>query len=177
MREAILEHFKRYDRDRHLNQLCSDDLELIRRWSFDKNLTADYANYLTVQGWNDLKYMAIDFQRSFQDLIEPRYSKEKFRFGYSDTQRTEASYKAFVEGLFGPGADGIIDTRPETNHSILLRPYELCKEYANQEEKAKDKDSEYYKFTQSDIYKKTVEEISIRLGYKYTMNEKQIDTM
>ena len=160
-----------------MNQLCSDDLEQLKQWRFDQNLTSAYAEYLTLQGWNDLKYMAIDYQRTFQNLIEPSYSKEKFKFGFTDTQRTEASYKAFVEGLFGSGAEGIINTKPETNQSILLRPYETCEEFKKQEEKAKDKDSEYVKFQQSDVFKKTAEEISTRLGYKYTLNPKQIDTM
>jgi multiple inositol-polyphosphate phosphatase / 2,3-bisphosphoglycerate 3-phosphatase len=149
----------------------------LKKWRFDNNLTASYANDLTVQGWNDLKYMAIDYQRTFQDLIESRYSREKFRFGFTDTQRTEASYKAFVEGLFGPGAEGTINARPENNNSILLRPYELCPEFEKQEDRAKDKDSEYYKFQQTNVYKKAKEEISIRLGYKYTLNDKQIDTI
>lgn len=121
--------------------------------------------------------MAIDYQRVFQNLIEPRYSQEKFRFGYTDTQRTEASYKAFIEGLFGPGADGIVSTKPESNNSILLRPYERCGEFVKNEEKAKDNNSEYFKFEQSDIFKKTSEEISTRLGFKYTLNPKQIDTI
>lgn len=132
---------------------------------------------MSVQGWNDLKYMAIDYQRTFQNLIEPRYTKDKFKFGYTDTQRTEASYKAFIEGLFGSGAEGIVNTKPESNHSILLRPYETCPEFEKQSDKAKDKDSEYMKFLESEIYKKTAEEISIRLGYKYTLNTKQIDAM
>lgn len=140
-------------------------------------MTADFENYLTVQGWNDLKYMAIDYQRSFQNLIETRYSKEKFKFGFTNTQRTEASYKAFVEGLFGPGADGIINAKPETNQSILLRPYDSCEEFNKQADRAKDVNSEYNKFQQSAVFKKAAEEISIRLGYKYTLNAKQIDAM
>lgn len=149
----------------------------MKRWRFDQNLTADFENYLTVQGWNDLKYMAIDYQRTFQHLIESKYTREKFRFGFTDTQRTEASYKAFVEGLFGPGADGIINARAETNQSVLLRPYEVCPEFEKQEEKAKDKDSEYVKFQSSSLFKKMSEDMSVRLGYKYTLNPKQIDTM
>lgn len=158
-----------------MNQLCSDDLEQLKKWRFDQNLTADYANFLTVQGWNDMKYMAIDYQRSFQNLIETRYSKESFKFGFTDTQRTEASYKGFVEGLFGPNADEIINTRPEGNNSILLRPYETCAEFEKREDKAKDENSEYFKFQQTDVYKKTLEEVSIRLAYKYTLNSKQVD--
>lgn len=121
--------------------------------------------------------MAIAYQRVFQDLIETRYSKEKFRFGFSDTQRTEASYKAFIEGLFGPNADGIVSTQAENNSSILLRPYEKCGKYLEQEKKAKDNSSEFFKFQQTDVFKKTSEEISTRLGFKYTLNPKQIDTI
>lgn len=78
--------------------MCSEDLEQLKNWRIDRNLTADYQNFLTVQGWNDMKYMAIDYQRTLQNVIETRYSKEKFRFGFTDTQRAEASYKAFTEG-------------------------------------------------------------------------------
>ena len=98
VRDGIIENLKRHDRDRHLNQLCNEDLENLKNWRLDNNLTSAYGNFLTVQGWNDMKYMAIDYQRTFQNVIETRYSKEKFRFGYTDTQRGEASYKAFVEG-------------------------------------------------------------------------------
>lgn len=129
-----------------------------------------------MQGWNDLKYIAIDYQRTFNNVIDSRYSPDKFKFGYTNTQRTQASYKAFIEGLFGPNADAIVRTAPETNQSILLRPYELCPEFEAQGERAKDKDSEHYKFQQTDTYKKTAEQISTRLGYKYTLNSKQIDT-
>lgn len=160
-----------------MNQLCSDDLEQLKKWRFDQNLTADYADHLTVQGWNDLKYMAIDYQRTFQKLIDTRYSAETFKFGYTDTQRTEASFKAFAEGLFGPGSERDINVRPEANQSILLRPYESCAEFEKQGDRAKDVNSEHYKFMQTDVYKKMLEEISIRLGYKYTLNSKQVDTM
>lgn len=124
-----------------------------------------------------MKYLGLDYQKTFQTLIEPRYSQEKFKFGYTSTQRTEASYKAFVEGLFGPNADGIIHTQPENNQSILLRPYDSCKEFEKNGDRAKDKESEWFKFQQTNTYKKMAEELSIRLGYKYTLQSKQIDSM
>ena len=158
-----------------MNQLCSDDLEHLKQWRFDQNLTADFADFLTVQGWNDLKYMAIDFQRTFQTLIEPRYSRDKFKFAFTDTQRTEGSYKAFIEGLFGPGADRVVNPEPEQVN--LLRPYEKCPEFEMQGERAKDNSSEYFKFTQTITYKRMLEEVSIRLGYKYTINSKQVDSI
>ncbi|XP_070500459.1 multiple inositol polyphosphate phosphatase 1-like [Chironomus tepperi] len=175
VRDGIVENLKRHDRDRHLNQLCNEDLENLKNWRLDTNLTSMYGNFLTVQGWNDMKYMAIDYQRTFQNVIETRYSKEKFRFGYTDTQRGEASYKAFVEGLFGPEAYKLIDTKPELNSSLFLRPYDSCGKWEEQEDKVKNQNSEYFKFQQSDVFKKMLEEVSIRLGYKYTLTPKNID--
>lgn len=124
-----------------------------------------------------MKFLGLDYQRTFQNLIDSHYSRDKFKFGYTDTQRTEASYKAFVEGLFGPAADSIIETSPETNQSILLRAYDKCPEFEKQSEKAKGPNSEFDKFQQSEIYKKMALEVSSRLGYKYPLNPKQIDTM
>lgn len=121
--------------------------------------------------------MAIDYQRTFQNVIDHKYSKEKFRFTYSDTQRTYASYKGFVEGLFGPGADTFISATAETNQSILLRPYENCEVSAINEERAKAPDSEYEKFQDTIDFKRMAEEVSQRLGFKYTLKPKQIDLM
>jgi multiple inositol-polyphosphate phosphatase / 2,3-bisphosphoglycerate 3-phosphatase len=75
-------------------------LEELKEWTFDKNLTTQYENFLTVpSGWNELKFLALDYQRTFQNVLETRYSKEKYKFGFTNAQRTKASYKAFVEGL------------------------------------------------------------------------------
>lgn len=147
----------------------------MKNWRIDYNLTSAYANYLTVQGWNDLKYMAIDYQRTFQKVIETQYSQEKFRFGYTNTQRTEASFKAFFEGLFGPNQ--MLDIQPETNKSILLNPYDSCNKWLEQENTATDEKSEYFKFQQTDIFKQTLQEISTRLGFKYVLNSNQVDTI
>jgi multiple inositol-polyphosphate phosphatase / 2,3-bisphosphoglycerate 3-phosphatase len=152
-------------------------LEILKRWKFDTNLTSQFANYLTVQGWNDLKYMAIDYQKTFQNVIDHDYRRDKFRFAHSDTQRTYASFKAFAEGLFGPGADRYIDVNVGINSSFLLRPYENCPEFEHNEEQAKAPDSEHEKFKDTEIYRKTAEEISSRLGFKYILNPNQIQLM
>ena len=46
-----------------------------------------------------------------------------------------------------------------------------------QEDSAQDKNSEYFKFQQTGIFKQMLEEVSARLGFKYTLNVNQIDTM
>lgn len=61
------------------------------------------------KGWNELKNIAKDDRNAFPHLMGNTYSPEKFLFAHTDYQRTEASYKALVEGLFGDGACNRID--------------------------------------------------------------------
>lgn len=78
VRDQIIESFQRRDRDRHLSQLCGEDLELLKRWNWNQNITDSFSNFLTVQGWNDLKYMALDYQRTFQRVLETTYTKRNY---------------------------------------------------------------------------------------------------
>lgn len=74
------------------------------------------------QGWNDLKFLAINYQRIFPDIMENIYDPKKFLFRYTNTQRTEASFKAFAEGLFGENAYQHIQVpTPSANNDTLLR--------------------------------------------------------
>lgn len=49
-------------------------------------------------GWEELKFTAIRYQRKFPHILERTYDRSKFLFRHTRTQRTEASFKAFVEG-------------------------------------------------------------------------------
>lgn len=53
-----------------------------------------------LSGWEELKFIAIRYQRVFPHIWESVYNPVKFSFRYSKSQRTEASFKAFVEGIF-----------------------------------------------------------------------------
>lgn len=53
-----------------------------------------------LSGWEELKFIAIRYQRSFPLIWESVYNPVKFSFRYSKSQRTEASFKAFVEGFY-----------------------------------------------------------------------------
>lgn len=54
-------------------------------------------------------------------MLENIYSPEKFRFRHTHIQRTEASYKAFVAGLFGDEAWEHIQVPPKTETDLLLK--------------------------------------------------------
>lgn len=86
-------------------ELCEQDLSYLKEWKWDDNITDIYDNYLTTQGWDDLKLLAKHYQSIFPEIIGSTYKAEKFQFRYTNTQRTQASFKGFVEGLFGAGAD------------------------------------------------------------------------
>lgn len=101
--------------------MCENDLDLLKRWHWDRNITADYSEFLTAQGWNELKFMAIRYQRTFPNIWENIYDRQKFLFRYTNTQRTEASFKAYVEGLFGPNAHEHIRVEPPPINDTLLR--------------------------------------------------------
>lgn len=72
--------------------MCIDDFLSIKSFEFFKS-------HFWLTGWVELKSLAIRFQRFFPNILENLYDREKFLFRYTNTQRTEASYKAFVEGI------------------------------------------------------------------------------
>ncbi len=65
--------------------------------------------------------MAKNYQSVFPNVLDNIYTPEKYRFRHTHSQRTEASYKAFVEGLFREGASDHIQVPPKTEPDLLLR--------------------------------------------------------
>lgn len=101
--------------------MCEPDLKLLKNWHWDKNVTADFSEFLTFQGWDEIKFLAIRYQQAFPHIMESIYDREKFLFRHTNTQRTEASFKAFVEGLFGPRAYEHVHVDPPAMNDTLLR--------------------------------------------------------
>jgi multiple inositol-polyphosphate phosphatase / 2,3-bisphosphoglycerate 3-phosphatase len=101
--------------------LCPQDLALITDWKLNTNLTGGYAEFLAIAGWNELKNIATRYQRAYPTLLPSTYSRSKYLFQHSDTQRTQASFKAFADGLFG--FNGFVQVTPEPipARDLLLR--------------------------------------------------------
>lgn len=176
--------------------MCPDDLELIRNWRWDSNITTNYESVLTTQGWDDLKFLAKRERDRFYDVFTGHYVKENYfvcyalplvcldlitafvlQFRHTKSQRTEASFKAFVEGLFGDGAYNSIDAEPEPNEDTLLKPYDFCPAYDTNKDKNNLPNSELNKFLKSPIFVKTLADISMRLGFRYNLSTDQIEAM
>ncbi|XP_055322266.1 multiple inositol polyphosphate phosphatase 1-like [Sitodiplosis mosellana] len=175
LRDEIIANYEKRHSKPAIGAMCENDLDLLKRWHWNQNITAQYAAFLTVQGWEELKFMAIRYQRVFPNILENIYDKNKFLFRYTNTQRTEASYKAFVEGLFGPNAHEHIQVQPPPTNDTLLRPYDYCAPHDMS--KSKGDGTEYKKFVKSQTMTQLVSDVSSRLGYKYPLKLQQVMDM
>ena len=156
--------------------LCAADLELLKTWKWDSNITSEKDEWLTVQGWNDLQLLAKHYKSQYPTLF-PAYSSDKYVFRHTNTQRTEASYKAFVEGLFGEGAYQSLPAVTIPENDYLLRPFDQCS-YWNDQVVALDKSSsELTKFEEGTIYTQMAKDISTKLGYSSALKSNRIKWM
>lgn len=101
--------------------LCPKDLELIREWKLDTNLTESVAEYLTLAGWIELEQIAGRYQAAFPTLLPSTYSRSKYTFQYTDVQRTQGSFRAFADGLFGYNQYKNVVAEPIPARDLLLR--------------------------------------------------------
>ncbi len=101
--------------------LCPGDLKLIKAWKLDTNLTESIAEYLTVAGWMELENIARRYQSAYPTLLPTTYTQSKYLFRHTDTQRTQGSFRAFADGLFG--YNGYKNVVPEAipSRDLLLK--------------------------------------------------------
>lgn len=84
-------------------------------------MTAAYAKFLAVAGWNELNNIAMRYQLALPTLLPSTYSREKFLFLHTDTQRTQGSFKAFAERLVGYNEYRQVTPEPIPQLDLLLR--------------------------------------------------------
>lgn len=101
--------------------MCPQDLQLIREWKLDTNITENIAEYLTVAGWIELESIARRYQSAFPTLLPSTYDRSKYLFQHTDTQRTQGSFRAFADGLFGYNGYKNVVPEPIPVRDLLLR--------------------------------------------------------
>jgi multiple inositol-polyphosphate phosphatase/2,3-bisphosphoglycerate 3-phosphatase len=109
--------------------LCQQDFNLINSWSFDPNITTDKEQWLTVSGWNEMKGIAQRYQRIFPTLLPSTYNRNAFTFRHTDRQRTQATVRAFADGIFGFNGYRQVFVEPVARPDRLLRPHDDCDLY------------------------------------------------
>lgn len=85
-------------------KICYKDYLAIKNWEYDEIIETKPA-YLNEQGWKDMVGLAQRYRMRYPTLLGGNYSRENFYFRHTDTERTDSSCKAFIEGLFGKGAN------------------------------------------------------------------------
>lgn len=111
------------------SQTCPEDFSLINSWQFDPNITVAIEQFLTVAGWNEMRGIAQRYQRAFPTLLSTSYNTARYTFRHTDRQRTQASIRAFADGIFGPDGYRQVRVEPVPNPDPLLRPHDGCPLY------------------------------------------------
>lgn len=178
VRDEIVANYKVRRSQPNSGGLCSDDLNQLQNWRWNASITPDHAEDLTSQGYDDMFYLAKNYQRIFPHIFSSTYNDQDFVFRYSNTDRTYASYVSYINALFGKGSETYVKDQKPIGNDTLLKPYDYCpmwKEYNNNPKN--NTDSETYKFESSPWMKTMLEEVSQRLGFKYTLEAELVKTM
>lgn len=163
----ILEHNERLHRDILRNyesgktSLCASDIELIRNWRFDSNVTLEIEQYLTVAGWNELQELAQRYQSALPSVLLSTYSLNDYFFRTTLTQRTIASLRAFADGLFGFNGYQQVQFEEVDEPDLLLRPNLYCPLY-NEVTAIRVEQNE---FLEGPEYQEMIAQVSHKLGF------------
>lgn len=181
VRDEIIANYKVRRSQPSSGALCPDDLYQLQNWKWNASITPDHAEDLTLQGYEDLFYLAKNYQRIFPNIYPTTYNEQDFLFRYTDTDRTRDSYVAYIDGLFGRGSENYVKDQKPIGNDTLLKPYTYCPlwiQYNKGIDNPKNNtDSESYRFEHSLVMKSTIEEVSQRLGFKYTLEAEVVSTM
>lgn len=148
-----------YDQGR--TSLCASDIELLRNWQFDPDITIDVAGHLSSSGWDEMEALAQRYQAAFPTILPSTYSPFYYGFRSTDIQRTRVSLHAFADGLFG--VNGYEDVRfdPIPEPDIFMRPYQNCPLYTQINAVRAEQDA----FREGPEYQQMVGEVSRKLGF------------
>uniref|UniRef100_A0A0A1X3Q6 Multiple inositol polyphosphate phosphatase 1 n=2 Tax=Zeugodacus cucurbitae TaxID=28588 RepID=A0A0A1X3Q6_ZEUCU len=173
LRDEIVKNYRIRRTKPDTNALCLEDLTLLSMWKWNASITFDQEEYLTQQGYEDLRGTAKTYQRFYGDVLTKNYNNSHYKFRHTDTQRTTESFNAFVEGLFG--VNNNVQPEPIPEQDLLLRPYDYCESWKSHDYSGVN--SESYKFKHSAIWNKTIGEISKRLGFQYSLESSDVELM
>lgn len=151
---------RNYDAGR--TSLCASDIELIRQWRFDPEITLEREQFLTPAGWNELEGLAQRYQEAFPSIFSSNYTPSDYYFRPTYKQRTQASLNAFADGLFGINAHEQVEFEELPDPDFLLRPHDNCPLY---DEVARNP-IEQVAFLEGPEYEEMIEQVSQKLGFQ-----------
>ncbi|KAG4073781.1 hypothetical protein HA402_001005 [Bradysia odoriphaga] len=142
--------------------LCRQDFEAIRNWTRGANFNQQNASLITEAGQLAMENIARRFQQVFPDILTETYSADRFHFRHTESDRTNASIRAFAAGLFGQaGAQNVVyEDVPERDW--FLRPFDFCPEFW---EEVADWEAQRQAFRQGPEFDEMLSEVNRKLGF------------
>lgn len=153
------EILRNYDAGR--SSLCAADIELIRNWRFDPNITVEREQLLTVTGWNEFQNLAQRYQVAFPTLLPSTYTQSHYLFRTVQTQRALGSMRAFADGLFGYNAFENVRFEDVPDIDLLLLPHDNCPLF----NEITAVSSEQLAFAEGPEYQEMLSQVSTKLGF------------
>lgn len=148
-----------YDQGR--TSLCASDIELLRTWQFDPNITIDVAGYLSSSGWDEMEALAQRYQAAFPSILPSTYSPSDYLFRTTDIQRTRVSLHAFSDGLFGVNGHEQVQFEDIPAPDIFMRSYQSCPLYNEINAVRTEQDA----FREGPEYQEMTSQVSAKLGF------------
>jgi len=111
--------------------LCKQDIELIRNWVRDPNITLEWQRTPTVAGWTAMKNIARRYQERFPQLLSNVYNRNQISFRHTQHSDATGSIRGFADGLYGDGRFSSVEFKsvPVPDDWFLLP--ETCTDYVD----------------------------------------------
>jgi multiple inositol-polyphosphate phosphatase / 2,3-bisphosphoglycerate 3-phosphatase len=91
LRDEVINNYRKSNTKPDRGALCEEDLALLELWQWDRNVTESYDEFLTTQGWEDLKFLARNYQRIFPNVLQNIYDQGNFLVSLATYEGTSDS--------------------------------------------------------------------------------------
>lgn len=155
--------------------LCASDIEMLKNWKFNPNITFDVAEDLVAAGWNELEQLAQRYQTAFPSILSSSYSPNDYFFYAADYQRTQVSLQAFADGLFGVNGHEQVYFEDVPEPDYLSEPWLHCPLYQQIINTFIERDE----FREGPEYQEMTSQVSAKLGFhgSHVLRNLEVDTL
>lgn len=125
-------------------------------------MTVQFESMNTVAGWMAMEGIGRRYQQFFPNILQPFYTQQRYLFRHAITQRSQASIRAFVDGLFGFNSWQNVIFEPIPHQDTFLRPIDYCPAYIEYTSTRPHQDA----FVEGPEVEEMLEQINRRLGFR-----------
>ncbi|XP_013194464.1 multiple inositol polyphosphate phosphatase 1 [Amyelois transitella] len=151
-------------------QLCAQDIENFRRWSWNETLETS-ASFLTGTGYEELYNIAKRLRERYPHLLQG--SEDTFYLRTTNEQRTVTSSMAFVHGLTEDSNLTLTVDGP-FERDDLIRPYENCDKYQQDVKTSQELQDQIDAYLSTNEYLAVQNRVQARLGITTQLSAEDI---